>query len=274
MHFGEPVDEERLVRAAAARRRDRHRDHRRRLRRGRGRPAARPGARRRRPRLVLARRRRRPRLRRRRARRAARLSRGSPTRACAAPAITPPTCARRPRRASSGSGSRRFDLLLLHNPDRTGFTSEAVWDGMAALRDAGLTDAIGVAPGPANGFTLDLHRLLRALRRPDRLGDGDPQPARAVARRALPRRGRRARRAGDHPGRRLRRPVLGRRPARPRVRASTTTGASAPTAGSRRARERLERMRPIAERRRAHADAARLPVEPRPRPRSPARPRP
>ncbi len=50
----------------------------------------------------------------------------------------------------------RFDLLLLHNPDRTGYTSEAVWDGMAALRDAGLTRAIGVAPGPANGFTLDL----------------------------------------------------------------------------------------------------------------------
>jgi aryl-alcohol dehydrogenase-like predicted oxidoreductase len=49
-----------------------------------------------------------------------------------------------------------FDLLLLHNPDRTGYTSEAVWDGMAALREAGLTRRIGVAPGPANGFTLDL----------------------------------------------------------------------------------------------------------------------
>lgn len=50
----------------------------------------------------------------------------------------------------------RFDLLLLHNPDRAGFSSEAVWQGMAALREAGLTEAIGVAPGPANGFTLDL----------------------------------------------------------------------------------------------------------------------
>jgi aryl-alcohol dehydrogenase-like predicted oxidoreductase len=49
-----------------------------------------------------------------------------------------------------------FDLLLLHNPDRTGYSSEAVWDGMAALRETGLTAAIGVAPGPANGFTLDL----------------------------------------------------------------------------------------------------------------------
>jgi aryl-alcohol dehydrogenase-like predicted oxidoreductase len=64
------------------------------------------------------------------------------------------------RRATEASlercGAERFDLLLLHNPDRTGYTSEAVWDGMAALRDAGLTDLIGVAPGPANGFTLDL----------------------------------------------------------------------------------------------------------------------
>lgn len=53
-------------------------------------------------------------------------------------------------------GADRFDLLLLHNPDRTGYSSEAVWDGMAALRDVGLAGAIGVAPGPANGFTLDL----------------------------------------------------------------------------------------------------------------------
>ena len=53
-------------------------------------------------------------------------------------------------------GIDRFDVLLLHNPDRTGYTSQAVWDGMAALRDAGLTRRIGVAPGPANGFTLDL----------------------------------------------------------------------------------------------------------------------
>ena len=63
-------------------------------------------------------------------------------------------------------GADRFDLLLLHNPDRTGYTSEAVWEGMAALRDAGLTDALGVAPGPANGFTLDVDRLV-ALLRPD-----------------------------------------------------------------------------------------------------------
>ena len=34
-------------------------------------------------------------------------------------------------------GIDSFDLLLLHNPDRIGYTSEAVWKGMAALRDAG-----------------------------------------------------------------------------------------------------------------------------------------
>ncbi len=54
-------------------------------------------------------------------------------------------------------GAERFDLLLLHNPDRIGYTSPAVWlDGMAGVRDAGLTRMLGVAPGPANGFTLDL----------------------------------------------------------------------------------------------------------------------
>jgi aryl-alcohol dehydrogenase-like predicted oxidoreductase len=53
-------------------------------------------------------------------------------------------------------GIDSFDLLLLHNPDRVGYTSEAVWEGMAGLRDTGLTRLLGVAPGPANGFTLDL----------------------------------------------------------------------------------------------------------------------
>jgi aryl-alcohol dehydrogenase-like predicted oxidoreductase len=53
-------------------------------------------------------------------------------------------------------GADSFDLLLLHNPDRIGYTSEVVWDAMAALRDEGLAARIGVAPGPANGFTLDI----------------------------------------------------------------------------------------------------------------------
>jgi aryl-alcohol dehydrogenase-like predicted oxidoreductase len=62
-------------------------------------------------------------------------------------------------------GADSFDLLLLHNPDRTGYESEAVWDAMAALRTDGLAGRIGVAPGPANGFTLDLIRCL------ERFGD-------------------------------------------------------------------------------------------------------
>ena len=50
----------------------------------------------------------------------------------------------------------RFDLLLLHNPDFTAYTSDKVWNAMHELREARLTDRLGVAPGPANGFTLDL----------------------------------------------------------------------------------------------------------------------
>ena len=53
-------------------------------------------------------------------------------------------------------GVDSFDLLLLHNPDRTGYTSEAVWDALEAVRADGLTRKLGVAPGPANGFTLDV----------------------------------------------------------------------------------------------------------------------
>jgi aryl-alcohol dehydrogenase-like predicted oxidoreductase len=53
-------------------------------------------------------------------------------------------------------GVDAFDLLLLHNPDRTGYTSPAVWDALEAVRADGLTSSLGVAPGPANGFTLDV----------------------------------------------------------------------------------------------------------------------
>ena len=53
-------------------------------------------------------------------------------------------------------GAEHFDLLLLHNPDRIGYSSPVVWDGLEAVREAGLTRRLGVAPGPANGFTLDL----------------------------------------------------------------------------------------------------------------------
>ena len=53
-------------------------------------------------------------------------------------------------------GVDAFDVLLLHNPDRTGYTSDAVWDALEGLRAEGLTRSLGVAPGPANGFTLDV----------------------------------------------------------------------------------------------------------------------
>ena len=53
-------------------------------------------------------------------------------------------------------GADKFDLLMLHNPDAVGYTSDAVWNGMARLKDRGLVDRLGIAPGPANGFTLDL----------------------------------------------------------------------------------------------------------------------
>lgn len=64
------------------------------------------------------------------------------------------------RRATEASLTRcgvdHFDLLMLHNPDRIGYTSEVVWRALADLRDEGLTTRLGLAPGPANGFTLDV----------------------------------------------------------------------------------------------------------------------
>ncbi len=68
-------------------------------------------------------------------------------------------------RSLEAVGIDAFDVLLLHNPDRTGYESPAVWEGMAALREDGLARAVGVAPGPANGFTLDLIACL------ERFGD-------------------------------------------------------------------------------------------------------
>jgi aryl-alcohol dehydrogenase-like predicted oxidoreductase len=52
--------------------------------------------------------------------------------------------------------AEKFDLLLLHNPDLTGYTSEKVWAAMDKVKEAKLADRLGVAPGPANGFTLDV----------------------------------------------------------------------------------------------------------------------
>lgn len=57
-------------------------------------------------------------------------------------------------------GIDRFDLLLLHNPDRIGYRSEQVWEGLREVRDLGLAERLGLAPGPANGFTLDVIECL------------------------------------------------------------------------------------------------------------------
>lgn len=53
-------------------------------------------------------------------------------------------------------GTDRFDTLLLHNPDSIGYSSEAVWKNFAKLKEAKLASRLGIAPGPANGFSLDI----------------------------------------------------------------------------------------------------------------------
>ena len=53
-------------------------------------------------------------------------------------------------------GTDHFDCLMLHNPDSIGYTQDTVWNAMQKVRDEKLTSLLGVAPGPANGFTLDL----------------------------------------------------------------------------------------------------------------------
>jgi len=53
-------------------------------------------------------------------------------------------------------GVSKFDLLMLHNPDSIGYSSPVVWEAMQELKTRGFTDRLGIAPGPANGFTLDI----------------------------------------------------------------------------------------------------------------------
>ena len=172
------------------------------------------------------------------------------------------------RRATEASlerlGVDELDLLLLHNPDRTGFTSTAVWEGMAALRDAGLTAAIGVAPGPANGFTLDLIDCF------ERFGDQiewamvilnplEPWPGELVLGAAAKHGIRVITRVVDYGGL-----FWGDVPPGHRF-ADSDHRRFRPDGWVEAGNARLERMRPVAGRRRADSDRARLPVEPRPR---------
>ena len=117
--------------------------------------------------------------------RARRASRASPTRGCAARTVTPTTCAWRPSARSSASAPTASTCCCCTTPTAPATRATAVWDGMAALRDAGLTAPARrrARPGQrlharpastASSASATLHRL----------GDGDPQPARAVAGRA------------------------------------------------------------------------------------------
>ena len=49
-----------------------------------------------------------------------------------------------------------FDVLLLHNPDQYGYEREETWKSLESLKRMGMAKEIGIAPGPANGFTLDI----------------------------------------------------------------------------------------------------------------------
>ena len=164
MHFGEPLDEERLV--ALLRPDEQHplRRHLRRVRRGRGRRARRARAR--------------------------RASTATPTASSAPsgttstrrarrreglPALHRPAAARPGRyadylrmaaeRSLERCGADRFDLLLLHNPDRIGYSSRTSGTRSRGCATRAWQTAIGVAPGPANGFTLDVIAVPRAVRR-------------------------------------------------------------------------------------------------------------
>ena len=230
MHFGEPIEEERLeallrpgdgidtVLTADA------------YGAGRGRRAARPRARRRRRATTTAWSARSATTSTRASATARRASRASPTRALRGPDDYADYLRMATERSLERLGADRFDLLLLHNPDRTGYTSEAVWDGMAALREAGPGRARSASrPGPANGFTLDLIDCFERFgERIDWamiiLNPFEPWPGELVPRRG----GRAPRRQGDHPGRRLRRPLLGRRPARAWSSPRATTAPSGP----------------------------------------------
>ena len=100
--------------------------------------------------------------------------------ACAAPTATPTTCAPRPRRASSGSASPRSTCSCCTTPIASASRprrSGTRWPRFARRASPPRSES------PRSGQRLHARpdRVLRALRRAARLGDGDPQPARALA---------------------------------------------------------------------------------------------
>ena len=190
-------------------------------------------------------------------------SRASPMPACAATEGYADYLRMATERSLERCGVDRFDVLLLHNPDRTGYTSEAVWerDGRTARGGPRRSDRRGARPRERVHARPD--RLPGALRRPDRLGDADPQPAGALAGRAGAPGGRLAGRAGDHPRRGLRRALLPATSRRATGSPRATIAASVPTAGPSADSSGSSRCSRSPT---GTADAARagLPVEPRP----------
>ncbi len=198
--------------------------------------------------------------------RAPRGSRASPIRACAAPEGYAAYLRTRDRGAARALRRRRVRPAAAAQPRPHGLHERGRLgrDGGAARRRPDRPHRRRARP--RQRLHARRHRLLRALRRPDRLGDGDPQPAGAVARRAGAPRGPRARRAGcsraSSTTAASSTTTCATGPARS---ASATTASSAP-AGWVEARPRAARAdgRAIAAAPWAHAAAARLPVEPRP----------
>ena len=241
-----------------------HRRHGRRLRRGRGRPARRPGARRpataTRYRLVGAGR---PRLHH-GARTAPRASRASPILGCAGAAEyaaylrtaaerEPRALRRRPLRRAAAAQPRPHRLHARRASGRR-------WRRCA--RPASLTRS-GVAPGPANGFTLD---VIACVERFGSLIDWamlilnpfEPWPGSL----ALPA-CERARRAGARPRGRLRRRLPRRRARRGQRWRRRDHRSFRPAGWVGAARAKLDAMRPIAERHGADAAPAGVPVDAR-----------
>ena len=190
-------------------------------------------------------------------------SRASPTRGCAA-RMTYASYLRMAAERSLerlGASSLRPAAAPQPRPHRLHERGGLGRDGGPAR--GGPDAAIGVAPGPANGFTLDLISCL------ERFGDRidwamiilnpfEPWPGELCLDAAAEQR-----RPGDHPRRRLRRPLLGRHTAGHGARRRRPP--RLPPRRLDRGRAREARAGP-ADRRTGAADAdpARLPVEPRP----------
>ena len=168
----------------------------------------------------------------------------SRTRPCAARTATPDYLRMATERHLERLGVDELDVLLLHNPDRTGYSSPVVWDAMAALRDDGPLAGQSASPRAGERLHAGRHRLPGALRRRHRLGHADPQPVRAVARGArTPRRGATEvsviARVADYGGM-FWEDVSPGHPFAP----SATTGCSGRTAGSRQASRSSKPIRP------------------------------